>query len=670
MRGRIVWIALVGVGVIAAVWGTGLMRGSSQNKRNPTILSGEDKTPLPPVELGEPLSARAKAAPPVPPRPKLAADPIVVENCRLAVMEKVDVPSQRDGVILFIGTDVKPGETIPPDRVVTDQQGKVIPGIRRLKEDDVVQAGQLLARLDDRVARDEWAIKKGKVVMAEADLSASEKARDEARSRYNIGIRLRSNKAISEEELREREFAKDKYYFEYLSKKEAVALAQLEVNQAQTLLGQHEMRSSVTGVIKAIYKNPGEAVKSAPSYEPVFLIRNLTRLRAEGLVDEQYYTRLRKGMKVSIEPFQAQGPEQTLVGHLQEITGVSVSRDQEPRIVSSSLDGTVRVWDRGARREQRILRHPVAVRAVACTPAATGPNLCLSGGADGSARLWDIDQAEPTPVRELAGKHRGAILCVAFSPDGAFCATAGDDRDICLWNTADGTLLYRLTGHIGAVTSVQFTPSFQLVSTARDNTLRLWETLGTKGYDPNQVMVLPRRSGDVTQLGVSPDGRHVMFDPWQSKTLRMLSLPEGSNEGELRNLNGASQFTTFALFSPDGRWILTAGASDGRLQLWRSPFGAPRAYIQRQLVSSERAQPTCAAFAPSGAFMVAGTRDRQIFVWPMNFAGNFEQPLAAVLSNVEKSLDSSSHQVRIWAELDNPGTLLPGGVVNMVRYPE
>ena len=53
--------------------------------------------------------------------------------------------------------------------------------------------------------------------------------------------------------------------------------------------------------------------------------------------------------------------------------------------------------------------------------------------------------------------------------------TAGDDRDIMIHETATGLLKYRLMGHRGAVTSLQFLPQAQLLSAGRDNALRLWQ---------------------------------------------------------------------------------------------------------------------------------------------------------------------------------------------------
>ena len=104
------------------------------------------------------------------------------------------------------------------------------------------------------------------------------------------------------------------------------------------------------------------------------------------------------------------------------------------------------------------------------------------------------------------------------------------------------------------------------MSAGGDNSLLYWK-VGTDGA-VLEPMRFDQRSGEVTAPGVSPDGKYVLYD--QGKELRVLSLVDGRTEGMLQNPGGAMNFTTMAQFSPDGKMILTAAASEGRLQLWRA----------------------------------------------------------------------------------------------------
>ena len=77
-----------------------------------------------------------------------------------------------------------------------------------------------------------------------------------------------------------------------------------------------------------------------------------------------------------------------------------------------------------------------------------------------------------------------------------------------------------------------------------------------------------------------------------------------------------------------------------------------------------------AAWAPDGSFVAVGTRERQVCVWAAPPAGEGEQALTAEVTLIERALESSSRQARVWAELPNPdGRLLPGTTVTMVIEP-
>jgi WD40 repeat protein len=299
---------------------------------------------------------------------------------------------------------------------------------------------------------------------------------------------------------------------------------------------------------------------------------------------------------------------------------------------------------------------------VACTPPGTKEQLCLTGAADGSARLWNLAGKGSQPLRRLEGEHRGAINCVAFTPDGRFCVTGGDDREIILWETASGKEHYRFPAadnHRGAITSLQFTPQGRLISAGRDNTLRIWQ-VGQKGARlENKV---EQRSGDVTTLGVSPDGVQMLFD--QGRELRLLSVPGGRLDSSLRNVSGATNFTTFALFSPDGQLVLTAGPSD-HAQLWRAPTRTVRGYELRQLRYAG-SPATSAAFGQlfengkEQTFVVTGHKDGKVLVYEVPGREEIDRRLVAPLQ-YDDSVETSARQMRVWVLVPNVGRRLKHG---------
>jgi RNA polymerase sigma factor (sigma-70 family) len=174
----------------------------------------------------------------------------------------VDVASRREGLVLFIGTEIPPGEKPPAGDVVTVKVGDVERKYRRLKEGDRVEEGQLLGRIEDDLARDDLAIKAAKLEAAKADRVAAEKVRDEARERLGRVDQLAKQQAITTEEVRSARFAFERSAAEAESKAAAVEVATLEKRRAERVVEMHEIRSRVRGVITKVYKHPGEGVQA------------------------------------------------------------------------------------------------------------------------------------------------------------------------------------------------------------------------------------------------------------------------------------------------------------------------------------------------------------------------------------------------------------------------
>jgi WD40 repeat protein len=673
--------------------------------------STEVAAPAAPVEIGEPLFKPAD----VPPRPAVAAlaaaDPIVVRQCQVTLSETQNVPSKNSGRLMHFCTEILPGDIVPNDQIVERerpvpptivkfrrtkegdkeiQPGEVVPPdqiiererpnpptkvkYRRLKEGDVVKAGQLLGYLDDKLAIAQFAIEEAAVTANRAKLEAAKQLRNSYFAEYDMYYKLWQKGAGSESDARRANAQYDKSVADVADAEGQLLKAREDLNKARVVLDEHEIRSTIGGTINRFYRKPGESIREL---DPLAEVQNLSQLRVEGLLDVQNRPLLAQQMKangravkVVVEAAPQTGAVQELLGHLQPVRAVAVTKDpKRPLIVSAGEDRTVRVWDR-LEGQKAVLPHNVAVRSVACTPPTAEGNLCLTGADDGIARIWDLDSPEPAKAsRELKGRHQARIVSVAFAPDGKTCVTA-DEREICLWDVASGEMKYRFPPqHRGQITYVQYTPQARLISEARDHSLCIWK-LGEKGAAVAKE--IDYRSGDVPVLGASPDGRSVLFD--QDRALHVLSADESGaprTEGVLPAPSDASQFANFALFTPDGKMVLAGGTADNPLQLWKAPAPGARAHMIRRLAVGANSSPTCAAFAPDGSFAVTGTQDHKVMVWKLPTEAEAKQELAGTLSFASWAMDPADRKVRIWADVPNISgdRLLAGESVTLVVPP-
>src|SRR5579884_2976897 len=286
----------------------------------------------------------------------LGAQAIVVPDGRIAPLEKQDVPAQRDGKLLFIGTEVPP-EKVPQDPAERDRQGIIeypmgyvavgvqlgtVPAeqcfqiegfvdpstnqplwfrrwhdglplprgsdhvvvykqrryFKPLQVGDTVRKGDLLALVDPTLALADLSTKAAKVEAAEADRIASEKTREEFKTTYDLYSKTKGE-GIAAEEVRRAKLQWDRYTEEEKAKRLTVAQDIEEMMAAHTTLRYHEIRADVTGVVRSIYKNPGESVKA--NADAVLQIQNTSRLRVEALLDLAEARRITKEMKVQVE---------------------------------------------------------------------------------------------------------------------------------------------------------------------------------------------------------------------------------------------------------------------------------------------------------------------------------------------------------------------------------
>ena len=90
---------------------------------------------------------------------------------------------------------------------------------------------------------------------------------------------------------------------------------------------------------------------------------------------------------------------------------------------------------------------------------------------------------EPRPLNARHG-YGPQIYALAYSLDGRFIVSGGDDCQAFIWDAMTGKTMRRLTGHEDLITSVAVSPDGRMVATAsgsmfsdnQDATVRLWKT--------------------------------------------------------------------------------------------------------------------------------------------------------------------------------------------------
>jgi WD40 repeat protein len=181
-----------------------------------------------------------------------------------------------------------------------------------------------------------------------------------------------------------------------------------------------------------------------------------------------------------------------MTGHTNFVNSLSVSRDGK-RAVTCSVDQSVRIWNLDKGEEMTSFFHNNEVWAVAMSPDG---KRVLSASIDNVVKMFDVDKKQE--VRQLL--HPTRVWSIAFSPNGKHFVTGtggavnvmpkeqieggwpqqgNNDASLYFWEADSGKAVRRLTGHTGTVRALAYSSDGRfVVSGGDDNTMRLW---GEKG---------------------------------------------------------------------------------------------------------------------------------------------------------------------------------------------
>jgi len=159
------------------------------------------------------------------------------------------------------------------------------------------------------------------------------------------------------------------------------------------------------------------------------------------------------------------------IGHTRDVLSVAFSADNR-QIVSGSRDKKINLWNTLGQLKFEIKEdgHKEWVSCVRFSPNLATP-LIVSAGWDKLVKVWNLTHCK---LRTNLIGHTGYVNTVTVSPDGSLCASGGKDGKAMLWDLNEGRHLSTLEAS-DIIHALVFSPVRYWLCAATASAIKIWD---------------------------------------------------------------------------------------------------------------------------------------------------------------------------------------------------
>ena len=337
----------------------------------------------------------------------------------------------------------------------------------------------------------------------------------------------------------------------------------------------------------------------------VALDSQATAVQAQVNAEQQAALAFARELDAAAELQLAADPQLSLLLALQAVSVTRAAGLSEPLDVQQTLHNVMPA--------QRLLwTQNVPYYAVKVAYSADGKRIIVVDGDLFKTYVIDADTRQTL----LAVNGYG----FALSPDEKVLATSIENNGVGLWDTVTGQQLVTLTGHTAFVVGLAFSPDGSYLATGgNDDVARIWDLRAWRAAGQSAGVTISQTAKTLAcysqklyygGINFSPDGRRLVTVCDQDNTAKVWDMATGE---EVLSLVGHALRVNDADFSPDGTRLATA-SEDGTTRLWDATTGQELLRFYPRSGSAKNV-----AFSPDGQYLAASS-DQFAMVWDVNTA--------------------------------------------------